>query len=60
MKKVKIELMKSTLRHLQCQKDTVRALGFKRHVRVVEKELSPAVQGMINSVAHLVRVSEVK
>ncbi|MBI4977431.1 MAG: 50S ribosomal protein L30 [Spirochaetes bacterium] len=59
-KKVQITLMKSVIRQHHSQKDTVRALGFSRHVRVVEKDLTPVVQGMINKVSHLLSVREVK
>lgn len=59
-KKVKIELYRSVSGTNKAQRRTVEALGFKRSRRVVEKELNPAIQGMIDKVSHLVRVVEEK
>lgn len=57
-KKVKLELYRSIIGANPRQKKTVEALGFKRQRRVIEKEMTPAVSGMVSKVAHLVRVVE--
>jgi len=57
-KKLKITLVRSTIGRLQVQKDTVRALGLRKIHQTVEQADTPAIQGMINKVAHLVKVEE--
>lgn len=56
MTKVKITLIKSTIKKSGKQKRTVQALGLKKINQTVEKELNPAIQGMINTVKHLIKV----
>ena len=56
MKKIKVRLLRSVAGCKQTHRDTVRGLGLRRINQVVEVEDSPAVRGMINSVAHLVRI----
>ena len=57
-KKVILEQIHSKIGATRRQKATIDALGFKKSKKVVEKELTPAIQGMIDKVAHLVRVKE--
>lgn len=38
------------------QRETLRGLGLRRMLQVVEVEDTPAVRGMITSITHLVRV----
>jgi large subunit ribosomal protein L30 len=57
--KVRITLVRSPLGRKPSQRRTVEALGLRRIRHSVEKELNEPVQGMINAVAHLVRVEEV-
>ena len=59
MTKVKITLVKSVIDRSQRQKDTVRALGLRKMNQTVEQELSHQVKGMIDKVAHLVKVEEI-
>ncbi len=40
------------------QRSTLRGLGLRKRGQVAELEDSPAVQGMIRKVRHLVRVEE--
>lgn len=54
--KVTIELYRSPIGSTKPQKATVGALGFKRARRVLEKEMTPQVAGMISKVSHLVRI----
>ncbi len=58
-KKVSIKLVRSPLGRLPNQRATVKALGLKKMNSHVEVLLNPAVQGMINTVAHLVEVKEI-
>jgi large subunit ribosomal protein L30 len=56
MKKIKVRLLKSVAGCRQSHRDTVRGLGLKRINHVVELADTPAVRGMINKVAYLVRI----
>ena len=60
MTKVKITQIKSHIDRPQKQKDTLVALGLGKinKSRIVNN--NPQIQGMINAVAHLVSVEEVK
>ena len=60
MTKVKITQVKSKIDRSQKQKDTLTALGLRKMNHSVEKELTPAVQGVINKVNHLVSVETVE
>jgi len=39
-------------------RQTIRGLGFRRMLQVVERPDTPAIRGMIHKVRHLVRVEE--
>lgn len=56
--KIQITLIKSPIGYSKRQKDTVRALGLNKVNQTVIKEDSPAIQGMLNKVSHLVLVEE--
>ena len=56
MAKVKITQVRSFIGRPETQKRTISALGLGKLNRTVEKELNPAMQGMINSVKHLLVV----
>ena len=59
-KKVKITQIKSAIGY-RCQaKDTLKALGIKKMNGSVVKVASPAVQGMITSINHLLKVENLK
>jgi large subunit ribosomal protein L30 len=58
MAKVKITQVRSVIGRPKVQKRTIAALGLGKLNRTVEKELNPAMQGMINSVRHLLVVEE--
>ena len=58
MSKVKITQVRSIIGRPEVQKRTIAALGLGKLNRTVEKELNPAMQGMINSVKHLLVVEE--
>ena len=56
MKKIKVRLLKSTNSVKRSHRATIRGLGLRRIDHVVEVVDTPAVRGMINRVAHLVRI----
>ena len=56
MAKVVLTLVKSSIGYEKSQRDTVVALGFKKRRRVIEKELTPQINGMINKISHLLKV----
>ena len=56
MKKIKVRLLKSTNSVKRSHRATVRGLGLRRIDHVVEVVDTPAVRGMINLVAYLVRI----
>ena len=59
-KKVKITQIKSAIGY-RCQaKDTLKALGIKKMNCSVVKVVSPAIQGMITSINHLLKVEDLK
>lgn len=55
---VKVIWVKSAIGYSQKQKDTVRALGFRRLGQTIEQKDTPVLRGMISKVSHLVRVEE--
>ena len=54
--KVKVRRVGSPVRRDNSQRATLMGLGLKRANQVVELEDTPAVQGMIRKVAHLIEV----
>jgi large subunit ribosomal protein L30 len=58
MAKVKITQVRSTIGRPEVQKRTIAALGLGKMNRTVEKELNPAMQGMINKVKHLLLIEK--
>ncbi len=57
---VKVTLVRSVIGRKPNQRKTVKALGLKKINSSVVIELNPALQGMINTVSHLVKVEETK
>ena len=53
---VKVTLVKSVIGTKRSHRDTVLGLGLKKIGQVRELEDTPAVRGMINKVAYLVRI----
>ena len=58
MSKIKIKLIKSGIDRPENQKRTLAALGLNKMQRTVTKEKTPQIEGMINTVKHLVEVKE--
>ena len=57
-KALKITLVKSSIGYSARQKGTVRALGLRRLGQTVEHSDTPVIRGMIDKVAHLVKVED--
>jgi large subunit ribosomal protein L30 len=57
-KKIRIRLVRSTIRALPNQRATVRSLGLRKIGSSTEQEASPSVLGMVKVVSHLVSVEE--
>lgn len=58
MSKLKITLVKSPIDKTKRQKDTLKALGFRKVNQTVEHEDIPQMQGMLRVVGHLVKVEQ--
>ncbi|HBB13034.1 MAG TPA: 50S ribosomal protein L30 [Treponema sp.] len=58
-KKLRIELVKSTIGQKPSKVATVRSLGLKKINSVVEQNDTPAIRGMVATVAHLVKCEEI-
>ena len=55
---MRIKLVKSGIGRPQDQKDTLRGLGLTKLNKIVTREDTPAIRGMVNKVSHLVQVLE--
>ncbi len=58
MSKVKIKQIRSKINRPVDQKRTLEALGLKKIGQVVEHEMTPSIEGMINKVKHLITIVE--
>lgn len=58
MARVKVTQIKSIIDRSKRQKATVQALGLRKMHQSVEHEATPQILGMINKVAHLIKVEE--
>ena len=59
MAKIKVTLVKSTIGQVQSVKGTIAALGLKKIRSSKEFDDTPAIQAMIASVKHLVKVENI-
>ncbi|NLO22825.1 MAG: 50S ribosomal protein L30 [Fibrobacter sp.] len=59
MKKVRITQIKSAIRVLPEHRANLAALGLTGVNKTREHNLTPAIQGMINRVNHLIQVEEI-
>lgn len=55
-KTLKLRYHKSFIGYAKDQRETVKALGFRRLNQVIEKPDNPSVRGMVYKVRHLVDV----
>ena len=59
-KKVKITQIKSAIGYRNQAKNTLKALGINKMNGSVIKVISPAIEGMISSINHLIKVEDIK
>ncbi|MBS1653056.1 MAG: 50S ribosomal protein L30 [Bacteroidetes bacterium] len=59
MSKVKLTLVKSTAKRTPEQRATLVALGLRHTYHTIEKQINPAVNGMISKVKHLLKVENI-
>ena len=57
MDRILIKQVKSRINRPARQKKTLDALGLRKLNQVVEKEATPQILGMVNTVRHLVEVT---
>lgn len=58
--KIRVKLVRSTIGRKPNQRGTVKALGLGRINSVVEKDGTPEILGMVETISHLVEVEEIK
>ena len=58
MGKIKIKQTRSKINRPVDQKRTLEALGLKKIGQVVEHEMTPSIEGIINKVKHLITIVE--
>ena len=58
MAKIKMTLVKSIIDRPKDQKETVKALGFRKMYQTIEKDENPALNGMVRKVAHLLKIEK--
>ena len=58
MSKIKIQQTRSRIGRSKDQKRTLDALGLKKMNQVVEHNLTPQIQGMLNKINHLIKIIE--
>ena len=60
MKRVLVRLKRSPIGYPKKQRKVLESLGLRKLNVVVEKDLTPQIQGMIKKVSHLVDVEELE
>lgn len=58
-RRIRIRQIRSASGHPSDQGRTVRALGIRRLLQVVEHDDTPQIRGMVFKVRHLVKVEEI-
>lgn len=58
-KRLQIKLVHSGIGKPQDQRETIKALGFKRLYQTVVHDDTPVIRGMVRKIQHLVEVNEV-
>lgn len=59
MSKVKITLVKGISKRSPIQRATLTALGLGKTHSSVQKELNPAIEGMIRKVKHVLKIETI-
>ena len=60
MATLRIKQVRSKIKRPANQKKTLEALGLRKMNQVVEHTDTPQIRGMVNKVAHLLEIEEVK
>ena len=60
MAKLRITWIKSGIGYAEDQRQTLRALGFRRLNQIVEHEDSSSIRGMVSKVSHLVQTEVIE
>ena len=55
-KKIRIKWVRSAIQAPVKHKKVIRGLGFTRLNQVIEREDTPSIRGMVNTVPHLVHI----
>ena len=58
MSKIKIQQIRSRIGRPKDQRGTLDALGLRKMHQVVEHNLTPQIQGMLNKINHLIKIIE--
>ena len=58
MSKIKIKQVRSRIGRPKDQKRTLDALGLRKMHQIVEHNLTPQIEGMLNKIKHLVKIIE--
>jgi len=58
MSKIKIKQIRSRIGRPKDQKRTLDALGLRKMNQIVEHNLTPQIEGMLNKIKHLVKIIE--
>ena len=58
MSKIKIKQVRSRIGRPKDQKRTLDELGLRKMHQVVEHNLTPQIEGMLNKIKHLVKIIE--
>ena len=56
MSKIKIKQIRSRIGRPKDQKRTLDALGLRKMHQIVEHNLTPQIQGMLNKINHLIKI----
>lgn len=59
MSKVKVTLVKSTIKKTERIRRTVQALGLRKVHSSAEHTVTPQIKGMIDAVNHLIKVENI-
>ena len=58
MDKIKIKQVRSRIGRPKDQRRTLDALGLRKMHQIVEHNLTPQIEGMINKIKHLITIIE--
>ena len=58
MSKIKIKQVRSRIGRPKDQKRTLDALGLRKMHQIVEHNLTPQIEGMMNKIKHLITIIE--